>query len=555
MKTTDSWDKYQDGLHFMRKDGLQARLKRNEKFYSGNQWDGVKGKELPKPVFNMCKRIIDHKVASVLSEQIKINYEVQGFVEGHDSENEEKYELLADTLSRYSETMWETINQDTLNALGLLHSTHSGLNVVHYYWNQDIKSGNDIQAIGEIEGELISATNYFPSNPNSLDVQKNRYIIISHRLPVEEIKETAKKNGVPGHLIRLITPDNNEDDSSEKGENELGENATVLLHYYKKEGAVYFKKCTKSVEFQEETPLDMDIYPIATSNWDVRSKSCYGNDELSHIIPNQKFVNLIFAMWMISTQRTAFPKVVFDANRISGWTNAIGTAIGVKGDISNVAKYLDTGNVSYDVNKLVEFVISYTKDLAGANENALGETRPENTSALIAQQKQAAIPLDLISKRFRRYIKDVGSIWSAFWLSKYNTTRALKVKKDDGTYEIREFNGTDFKDIRLNISIDVGASTQWSEVAGVNTLMQLFTNKEITLVELLERLPNGVIPKRKQLIQARQTNDLKQSVMNELMTQFVDQLPPETRERLEEEGDNMENAVLEMMSQQMQVTT
>ena len=73
------------------------------------------------------------------------------------------------------------------------------------------------------------------------------------------------------------------------------------------------------------------------------------------LIPNQIFVNKAYAMSMMSLMTTAFPKVVYDKNRIKRWTNAIGAEIGVNGgDVNNVAKIIDPAQISPQIAQFIK---------------------------------------------------------------------------------------------------------------------------------------------------------------------------------------------------------
>jgi hypothetical protein len=63
-----------------------------------------------------------------------------------------------------------------------------------------------------------------------------------------------------------------------------------------------------------------------------------------------------------------------------------------------------------------------------------------------------------------------------------------------------DFDFADLKDFQMNIRHDVGASSYWSEIANMQTLDNLLMNKQITLKQYLERIPNGYIAKRQELV-------------------------------------------------------
>lgn len=53
----------------------------------------------------------------------------------------------------------------------------------------------------------------------------------------------------------------------------------------------------------------------------------------------------------------------------------------------------------------------------------------------------------------------------------------------------------------IRARVDVGSSARYSKVSALNTLTTLLDNGHITLKQYLERIPDGVIPSREQLIQ------------------------------------------------------
>ena len=54
--------------------------------------------------------------------------------------------------------------------------------------------------------------------------------------------------------------------------------------------------------------------------------------------------------------------------------------------------------------------------------------------------------------------------------------------------------------IPLSLKLDVGASAYWSEITTVQTLDNLLMQGKIELVDYLERIPEGYVSKRQELI-------------------------------------------------------
>lgn len=60
-------------------------------------------------------------------------------------------------------------------------------------------------------------------------------------------------------------------------------------------------------------------------------------------------------------------------------------------------------------------------------------------------------------------------------------------------------------EIPVSIQLDVGASSYWSEIASQQTLDNLLMQNKIELVDYLERIPNGYITKKQELIEKLKT--------------------------------------------------
>ena len=64
---TEEWELYEKGKEYHHSIGLYDNVNTNERFYRGDQWEGVQSGGLPTPVFNLFRRIIDFFVSTVLS--------------------------------------------------------------------------------------------------------------------------------------------------------------------------------------------------------------------------------------------------------------------------------------------------------------------------------------------------------------------------------------------------------------------------------------------------------------------------------------------------------
>ena len=196
------------------------------------------------------------------------------------------------------------------------------------------------------------------------------------------------------------------------------------------------------------------------------------------------------------------------------WDSRVGAAIGINGgDVNNVAKILDPATISPQVSQFIDSAINYTQNFMGASDAALGDTRPDNTSAIVALQRASNAPLELVKLNMYESIEDLGRIYLDH-MRVYYGTRYVQVKmltKDQlnsqplgMTLPEQDFNTPfDFdilNRIPLSLKLDVGASAYWSEITTVQTLDNLLMQGKIELVDYLERIPEGYVSKRQELI-------------------------------------------------------
>lgn len=567
MKNTKDWDLYQTGLSYKSKINLLSTADKNERFYSGKQWEGLKTSKLSLVILNVIKRIVDFKISMIMSDMISMQFSADGIADNTENEREIEWRDMAQVLSSYSKTEWENLKLDTMNENGLLDAALSGDMVSYWFWNDKIDAGNGI--IGDLDGEKVDNCNYFPGDPN-LDEVNNAYgpvqpyIILAFRKQVADVRKEAKENGVSKEDLLLICSDNETNNQmGDMAKTELdadGENGKciVLLKLWVKDGTIWARKSTRNVIVRKDWDTGLHRYPVAVMNWAKRKGSAHGEADVTSMIENQIEINRTASMIARWVRLHGFPKVIFDNTRIKSWTNDMSVAIPVAGDIAGAANYIQAAQLSTAVMEFMTWFIQVTKEMAGANDAVLGEANPTNTSAIIVLQKATAVPLNSIKRRFYQYIEDIGLIWLDFWLTKYaEYPERLLTIKQDGVTNVIPFDANKLQGARLKLKIDIGPSTQWNEAAAVQTLDNLLQRDLITFIEYLKRVPNGLIPDRQGLIDARNGEELMdKEIMYALMANFVDSLSPEAQSRLnllqQNEPDKYEQTVKQLILQHLQ---
>jgi hypothetical protein len=534
---------YKQALDYKKQMGFMDKWAEHERFKAGDQWPAPteKTKMLPRPVFNIVDQILSHKVASIMNENIKMVFTA---LDADEPDAEEGVMAStewegADKFTRYSESMWENIKQDKLNEELLESAANLGSGFVHYYWDASISGGNKKKYQGDICGETIDAVNFFPGNPQSASIQKQPYIIITSRELVSDVKKTATDNGVPIEQIAMIKSDSETVDQAydmAQKEQDGADKVTVLNRYFKKDGKVYFLKVASGVVIKEETDTGLTRYPLAMMCWKNRKQSLFGVSDTEGIIPNQKAVNFLMAMQLLSAQLTGWPKMIVNRSYVKQHVQNVPGEIIYTDAPPGADKGIDYMNpvqMPSHLPELVDNFIGYTKETAGANENAMGENNSSdlNATAIIQLQKAAGIPLESIKRRFYNYVEDVGLIWMDFWKNKMNMERLITIQDDDSQNMTVPFTGTDYKDVDMKIKVDIGPSSSYSETLMMSSLDKFLDGQYIDFATYLEFVPKNVVPFKDRLLKKiKQQQAEAEQQQEEQFDDLINQLPLEEQE-------------------------
>ena len=223
----------------------------------------------------------------------------------------------------------------------------------------------------------------------------------------------------------------------------------------------------------------------------------------------------------------AYPKIIYDKTKVAKWSNRVGAQIAVNGSVDNVAKIIDPASISPQISQFIELAISYTQKFLGATDVALGDTRPDNTSAIIALQRAAATPMELTKQALLQSIEDLGRIYIAF-MGEYYGTRYVEIPTPfGGQKEIISFDFSALRNIPCSVKLDVGASSYWSEIAEMQTLDNLLMQNKISTVEYIKRLPAGQITDKDALIAALEGQQMLDPTMPQGGDGMADELSGE----------------------------
>ncbi|MBE6577857.1 MAG: hypothetical protein E7653_06960 [Ruminococcaceae bacterium] len=500
--THKAWQQYEAGKEYKRRIGLYETCRRNEAFYRGEQWANGEGKDLPRPVFNIVKRVADYLICSVASADLSIRFTDEELPFA-DEYAQKQINTTLSALTENAAYRWEQSNMDTKVFSLLTDAAISGDGAVYCYWNTELKSPQDYA--GDIVTEIIDSINIFPADVNKPDIQSQEYVILSGRASVASLREEAHLSGVSDDDLKKIIADNDACyQSGKQAEYELeGDDeakTTFIIKFWKEKGKVCFEKSVKSCVIRR-AKTDCSLYPIAFFNWTPTKNSFHGTSAVGAMIPNQKFINRAYAMAMKHMTDTAFSKVIYDKSKIPEWSNEVGEAIAAMGggNISDAVSVVGTGEMQSGFMDLIEKSVTLTKELMGATESALGNMEAKNTSAILALQETSRISLDNVRRAYYGCIEELANIWADMTAAYYPSDRLLPCT--NGKETVAKYVDTQLiRKAAICARVDIAEVTRYSAAAAQNMLDKLLDGGYITPSEYVRRLPAGLLMDRNALI-------------------------------------------------------
>jgi hypothetical protein len=560
---TKDWQLFEAGKKYNNslKPNYYDTVDANLAFFEGDQWRNLEAENMPKPVFNIIKRVGTFFVSSLTTSKTKLHFEPL-----LNADNGESEELSpSDFANAMVSNLFEKFKMDFRIKDALFDGVKTGDYAAHFFFNMNkTPYGNQYEDIkGEIEMELIDGANVFFGNANNPRTDVQPYIIISGRDMVENLKEEANSYKQSEQEVNAITSDKDyNEQSGDSGKIEVevdieGDKYGKALYIivYRKDKKTGTIKATKSVEnayIYKDIDTGLSHYPIAWGNWEKQKNQYHGRALCTGLLPNQIFINRMFAMVMYHLMMTAFPKAVYNADIIPSFDNEIGSSIGVSGmdlnsNIKNVAGYLETGQMSNQIIQTIELAMSYTKETLGISDAALGTIDPKNTSAIIAVQKSSAIPLENPKANLYEWIEDIGQILLDM-MGTYYGQRPVVIEQQ-GVKGVVPYDFSIFKNTWLNVRADVGEASYWSEIASLQTLDTLLDREKIEFIDYLERVPDEYIPQKQELIgKIKQQIEEQQQMAADPMNAIA-QLTQEEQQAFYNAPPEKQQAILQQLQQ------
>lgn len=513
--------KYKDKL------GLAKKWAENEAFRLGDQWapPTEKTKNFPRPVLNFCSYIVEHKTSNISAENVKMVFTSQGD------------QQLGQDFTRFAEQEHERMKIDDLNLDILDEAAVKGLGIAYYYIEPSITGQVKLQR------EVIDPVNFHCSNPKQNDIQKQAWNIVVQRLPIEEVRELAEANG---KVIDLEA--DKEVLGSEYANKDVDidgiEKVNLINFFYKgKDQKIHLVRCVGNKQISQDLNLQIKKYPFAVMQWVKKTEDFYSKAELDFLKPNQRQVNTLMGLQLMNQQLSGFPKMwskkgALNPNSVKG---AIGEIL-IDNSQSQGLNFgwLQPAPLNQFATALQDNLINHSKALNGAHDTQTGMAKADNASAILALQKQGATALSKLKKRYYQYIEDTALVWLEFFCNYYIIDREYSYVDALGNEVQATFNAETVDTEMLNVKVDIGISSLWSEEFTINSLDKFLQMGLIDFKTYLKYVPNNIVPFKESLLKEIQAKEEQQqqeakeyllSQLNEEEMELFMSLPPEEQDK------------------------
>lgn len=531
---TDVFVEYEKGKNYNNTLNLFNKTEQCYDFYNGKQWGGAETGNVQPITLNVIKPIVKYKIGVVKSNQYQVVFNPNTW----ENLNEyNKLERICHSLNRYVNRIWELEQVKFKTDEALKDSCICSEGIVHTY-----------EEDGDIKLELVDKVNVFYGNENDDSIQDQPYIIISYRRTVDSVKEEARRNGIAEDVIDSIVSDQEyfEQTSKDKRINEVSPMCLVLLKYYKKNGTVWLKKCTRTVTIKEDADTTLTLYPIAHTLWERIKGYARGIGEVEQQIPNQIEINKTATRRAIAVMIGAYPKLVANTEYVANPSalNEVGTTIELEkipaNSISQVIAYLQPAQMSSDALNLQTDLMQNTRELAGAGDTVTGNVDPTQASgkAILAVQQASQQPLNENLNTFKVFLEDIARIWFNM-LQAYSTDGLVVTEEvtDEATGKTIEvpyrISYDELNALKPNIRIDITPKSPYDRLVQEQSMENLLTNQFITFEEWVKSLDDDSMinkPKLEKLLKDREEQEkqiqeiqMEANQLNSAMNQVMEE--------------------------------
>lgn len=553
LKKTEVWELFEKGKNYLRLNNVYTDTDRNYQFFNGNQWQGAKIEGIEQAQYNFIETIVNYKVSTINQNLYQIHFSSENF---EHREFRAQAERTCELLDRKASRVWE---KDQLDVKVKEMSYDACINdegIMYVDYDEETQSPVN---------EIIDKQQVHYGNEQSSDIQSQPYIILSQRKPVSEMQEIARAVGISEEKVKNILGDNDtQEEAGQEAKIEKDDMCTVVTKMWKEKGTVHFSRSTKYVDLIKDEDSGLHLYPISHFVWKEKKGWSRGEGEVRYLIPNQLELNKTLARCLLSIKQCAYAQKVANMEKISNpqALNQIGGIIKTKGgatveDVSKIFTYIQPASMSTDVSRVMNELITITRELKNSSDIATGGIDPEKASgkAILAVQQASQQPLTMQSIALNQAIENMARIWLDMWT--VYTPEGMKLEEevtDEETGEtyiqLVDIPAVVLENLKGTVKLDVTSRTPYDKYAQELSLENMyklgaFNPQKISETRLYaEALPDdATMPKQKILEICDKVDEQQQRIaesemeaklMQERANQFLSKDPEEQAEQINE---------------------
>ncbi|WP_394137437.1 portal protein [Cytobacillus oceanisediminis] len=532
---------------------LHSDFREFDDFYLAKHWNSQRASWRPDPIVNYVSYIVDMKAPQLT------NNRPSGLILPTAQGDEDAAKLFTQVTDVVAERVDLDDRIDQYVRTGLL----LGTSFMKVYWDNSLSGGHPSKQNmwkGDIAIDLPDPSNIYP-DPQATSVNDCRYIIYAVPKTIQWVEQQFN--------VKLDPENNFETEIYDRPSNNYGKDRVMFYEYWHKDkkGIHCIYAAGGQILKRIEKVYKHGRYPFVPFVPKKNRKSLWGIGEPKNIINNQKLLNKLVELPTTNAILHANPIVLIDPR--SGinpkqWVNKPGQIWNAK-DPNNAVHIIQPPQLTNDVYKLADKMTEYIERIGGLFDATTGETPSGVTAAAAIQmlQEQGSIPIKGISRNLYQSIKDIYELMIELIKENYTETRYIRIVEDNGAFEFKEFNASQYAEIDFDVKVSAGASTPTSKAFIAQLGNDLF-DKGILLpsefVEMQEGLPNRdkIVQRLREQegMQTQQQNPTQPPIQQTQPEQtpldfnsFVQNAPPELQQEIQlmiEQGMS-EDQIMEML--------
>lgn len=497
LEKTETWQIYEKSVDFLQKLNLYGNTDSFNKFYIGDQWNGLKLSNSVEPVcLNIIQQIVKQKISTVTENLFAINYSPEN---GDNQDFIQNAQDVCSSLNRYASKIWDFDQLDYKVKMWAKNAAIVGQAICYVNYKDKRPICEDIKNVDIMFGD-----------ENDPDVQSQPYILVRQRKTILDVRKYAKDKGLSDEKLEYIVGDN--DTSTITGEKEeLEDKIWLLTKFWKdKKGNVHYSRGVKYLDIEEDVEMGIKLYPFAIFNWEDREGSARGVGEVEYLKPNQIEINKTIMRRLITVKNTAYPQKVINEDAISNVNdvNRVGATVRFK-DVgglraSDVFMMTNPAQMSTDAEKVQAELINLSKDLSNVSEATTGNLDPSSASgrAILAVQQAQNQPLNVQVIALKKFIENIARIWFEYWKKNSKDITVFYTEKDPITGEEivneEKVDKSVMSNLETFVKVDITPRGAYDRYAQELSLENLMSGGFISFDEYVESLDSdSVMPKTK----------------------------------------------------------